>query len=101
MEKAEKKKSTKQEELRVGMSVYWLRIDDSIASEGAWKMLASYDFDGHTYEVFADSIVEARRKAYYSLRRLEAARGHQVRCGDCGALGERTGHMECQYPQDH
>jgi hypothetical protein len=23
------------------------------------------------------------------------------RCGDCGEPGERTGHMTCQYPQDH
>ena len=23
-----------------------------------------------------------------------------VRCADCGEPGERTGHMECQYPQD-
>ena len=23
------------------------------------------------------------------------------RCADCGEPGERTGHMDCQYPQDH
>lgn len=23
------------------------------------------------------------------------------RCSDCGELGERIGHMGCQYPQDH
>jgi len=23
------------------------------------------------------------------------------RCADCGEPGERTGHMGCQYPQDH
>lgn len=23
------------------------------------------------------------------------------RCGDCGEPGKMTGHMECQYPQDH
>ena len=23
------------------------------------------------------------------------------RCTDCGEPGERTGHMGCQYPQDH
>lgn len=22
-------------------------------------------------------------------------------CADCGAYGERTGHMECPFPQDH
>ena len=22
-------------------------------------------------------------------------------CADCGEYGERTGHMECQYPQNH
>jgi hypothetical protein len=22
-------------------------------------------------------------------------------CADCGEYGERTGHMGCQYPQDH
>lgn len=24
-----------------------------------------------------------------------------LRCADCGERGERTGHMICQYPQDH
>lgn len=24
-----------------------------------------------------------------------------TRCADCGEYGELTGHMECQYPQDH
>lgn len=24
-----------------------------------------------------------------------------TRCADCGEVGERTGHMGCQYPQDH
>jgi hypothetical protein len=23
------------------------------------------------------------------------------RCADCGKHGERTGHQDCQYPQDH
>ena len=23
------------------------------------------------------------------------------RCADCGELGEQTGHMTCQYPQNH
>jgi len=26
--------------------------------------------------------------------------GATTRCADCGELGERTGHMGCQYPQD-
>jgi len=26
---------------------------------------------------------------------------YELRCADCGAAGERTGHMTCQYPQDH
>jgi len=25
----------------------------------------------------------------------------ETRCADCGERGERTGHMDCQYPQDH
>jgi hypothetical protein len=24
-----------------------------------------------------------------------------VRCADCGAAGEHTGHQECQFPADH
>lgn len=26
--------------------------------------------------------------------------GTRERCADCGEWGERTGHMECQYPKD-
>lgn len=28
-------------------------------------------------------------------------RYRSVRCRDCGAPGELTGHMGCQYPQDY
>lgn len=31
----------------------------------------------------------------------ERGRGDGLRCADCGERGERTGHMTCQYPQDH
>lgn len=24
----------------------------------------------------------------------------QERCADCGRVGERTGHQDCQYPQN-
>ena len=24
-----------------------------------------------------------------------------MRCADCGKTGERTGHQDCQFPQDH
>jgi hypothetical protein len=29
------------------------------------------------------------------------AANRRTRCADCGAEGETTGHMTCQYPQDH
>ena len=25
----------------------------------------------------------------------------RIACADCGRDGERTGHQDCQYPQDH
>lgn len=47
-------------------------------------------------------------RAYLSTEPHDAqcprARGAElagVRCRDCGAHGERTGHMECPYPEDH
>jgi len=31
---------------------------------------------------------------------LDKSPGATTRCADCGELGERTGHMGCQYPRD-
>ena len=32
--------------------------------------------------------------------RAAPAPRRRERCADCGEPGERTGHQECQYPQD-
>lgn len=34
-------------------------------------------------------------------RRKNASPAMPDRCADCGAEGERTGHMTCQYPKNH
>lgn len=33
--------------------------------------------------------------------RFPEVRNRAQRCADCGKRGERTGHQDCQFPQDH
>lgn len=53
-----------------------------------------------------------RRGGLAAVRRARAGHGAtigrrrstvatRVRCADCGEEGASTGHMECQYPQNH
>ena len=52
----------------------------------------------HPIDCQCDACVAAfaRLAVSVGVPRNEIAR----RCADCGEPGERTGHMECQYPQD-
>ena len=45
-----------------------------------------------------------RSRVYYGYTRAEAVREFRLErkmgaCPDCGELGERRGHMTCQYPR--
>jgi len=41
-----------------------------------------------------------REDAKQTSRKARRENDRRERCADCGEPGERTGHQECQYPQD-
>lgn len=42
-----------------------------------------------------------RKLARAVKKRGAAKKRRRARCAHCGMIGKRTGHMDCQYPQDY
>ncbi len=80
------------------------RVFDYYGMKWGTIRVGSIDSSGWFYVDHEDgtkSLLNGERIATYDPRERNPNWPRQDRCVDCGMLGERTGHMECQYPQDH
>jgi len=87
----------------------WLKAVNATASRATREVFRGSavlgdKHSGFTVELRDGTQLYMGRECCRYCAKAEAVTKHNARaerCADCGEPGERTGHMGCQFPQDH